>query len=497
MASSRKRSSSKRAAADLESGVATQLAGLVKPGDHLVAALSGGVDSVVLLNILQRVSARLRIRLSALHVNHQLSSNAVRWSAFCSRICRARGILIRNVKVKVKGGAGLEAAARAARYEEFARQRCDFVVLAHHQDDQVETLLLQLLRGAGVKGLAAMPLLRIQDSGFRIQGRKDREPKKTPNPVSRIPNPLILRPLLEVTRAEIEAYAKAHDLSWVEDESNAEIHFQRNFLRHEVLPLIARRFPAYRTTMARAARHLAEADGVLAELAAVDGGAQLRDGRLDVAAVMRLPPARALNLMRHFLAVHGVRMPNAARLAEALRQTLQAKRDAQVRIDLGAVELRRFEGHLHVVPKLAAHAARGRKHTRDRCRTSEIEAASDAVRRWRGERRLELPELGGSLVMAPCRGQGVSLARLSGGPVTIRLRRGGERLQPDARRPRRTLKNLLQEARVPPWVRKRLPLVFCGQDLVWAPAIGVDCAYRAAPRERAICPEWRPRARAG
>ena len=167
MASSKRRSSSKGAAADLESGVATLLAGLVKPGDHLVAALSGGVDSIVLLDILQRLSARLRIRLSALHVNHQLSSNAARWSAFCNRICRAREIPIRNVKVKVRRGDSLEAAARAARYEEFARQRCDFVVLAHHQDDQVETLLLQLLRGAGVKGLAAMPLIR-KDEGGRV-----------------------------------------------------------------------------------------------------------------------------------------------------------------------------------------------------------------------------------------------------------------------------------------------------------------------------------------
>ena len=493
MASSRKRSSSSGAAGDLASGVAAQLAGLVKPGDHLVAAVSGGVDSVVLLDVLKRLSTRLRVRLSALHVNHQLSANAARWSAFCARICRDRGIPFRSVKVKVRrrGGGGLEAAARAARYEEFARQRCDFVVLAHHQDDQVETLLLQLLRGAGIQGLAAMPLVRNLQGG---RGPAERT-GATGHPSSVIPHPSLLRPLLEVTRERILAYARRRRLIWIEDETNADRQFQRNFLRHEVLPLIGQRFPAYRTTIARAARHLAETNRVLAEVAAEDGGRRADDGTLAVAAVARLPPGRALNLLRHFLAGHGMRMPNAARLDEALRQALRATRDAQVRIDLGAAELRRFEGRLHVVPKLTVRerpAARYHRLPQDR-KTLSKKGTSDVVRRWRGEHRLELPELGGALVMAPCRGQGVSLTRLRGRPVTIRLRKGGERLQPDARRPRRTLKNLLQEARVPPWTRERLPLVFCGQDLIWAPAIGVDCRYRAAPRDRAIRPEWRPR----
>ena len=447
MASSRKRSRDKGGgeAGGLVSRVAGQLASLVKPGDRLVAGLSGGVDSVVLLDILHRLSARLGFRFSALHVNHQLSPNAARWSAFCRRICRARGIPFASAKVRVRRGDSVEAAARAARYEVFARQACEFVVLAHHQDDQVETLLLQLLRGAGVKGLAAMPPVR--------KG--------------------IFRPLLDVTRAEILAYARRRGLEWIEDESNADIHFQRNFLRHEVLPLLARRFPAYRGTVARVARHLAEADDLLAVLAAADGAGYLEDGTLEVAALARLSPPRARNLLRHFLAVRGEAMPGAARLDEALRQALHARRDAQVLVELDGSELRRFEGRLHVVPKLALPRA-------------------GHARRWRGERTLPLPELGGVLVFTPCRGKGVSLARLRGRPVTIRRRRGGERLQPDGRRPRRTLKNLLQEARLPPWERERLPLIYCGRDLVWAPVAGVDCAYQAAPRERALNPEWRP-----
>src|SRR5512134_192461 len=295
MASSRKSSRSK--AIDLTARVAGQLQPIVRPSDRLLAGLSGGVDSVVLLDVLARVAPRLRLRLSALHVNHQLSPNAGRWESFCRRLCRARGIPFQSVKVGVRRGDSVEAAARAARHAVFARQDCEYVVLAHHRDDQVETLLLQLLRGAGVKGLAAMPAIRKAES---------RTQKSDPSVVSRQSSPAILRLLLDVTRAEILAYAKARKLKWIEDESNQDIYFRRNFIRHEVLPVLARRFPAYRATLARAAGHLAKAALLLDELAAADAAGHLADAALSVAALRRLPLARARNLLRYFLALHGV-----------------------------------------------------------------------------------------------------------------------------------------------------------------------------------------------
>jgi tRNA(Ile)-lysidine synthase len=449
MASSRK--SSRSRPADLAARVAGQLKHIVKPSDRLLAGLSGGADSVVLLDLLGRLARKLRFRFAALHVNHQLSPNAGRWESFCRRLCRARGIPFQSVKVGVRRSDSVEAAARAARYAAFARQDCEYVVLAHHRDDQVETLLLQLLRGAGVKGLAAMPLVR-KDEGGRHK---------------------ILRPLLDATRAEILEYARKRGLKWIEDESNQDIYFQRNFIRHEVLPVIARRFPAYRATLARAAGHLAEAAQLLDELAAADAAGHLADGTLSVAALRRLPLARARNLLRYFLASQGATMPNAERLDEALRQALTAKQDARVRIELGGFELRRFESRLHLVAGLK-------------------EPAADYARRWRGEKEIALPELGGVLAMPQARGAGVSLARLEGRPVKIRVRRGGERLQPDCGRPRRSLKNLLQEAHVPPWERERLPLILCGDELVWAPGIGVACAFQATRGEAAVQPAWLP-----
>jgi tRNA(Ile)-lysidine synthase len=433
--------------------------------------LSGGVDSVVLLDSVQRIARTRGFRLSALHINHQLSPNAGRWAAFCRSMCRARGIPFRAVKVRVPRGNSVEAAARAARYAVFAAEAVDYVVLAHHQDDQAETVLLQLLRGAGVKGLAAMPLVRKAEGGRRKAEKVKCSAGSNPSVVSRQTSPAILRPLLNVTRQEILDYARQRKLKWIEDESNQDIYFQRNYLRHEVLPVIARRFPAYRTTLARSAHHLAEAAHTLDEVAAFDGAGAFDAGSLAVDALRRLPAARARNLLRYFIASHGLNMPGAGRLEEALRQAVNAKQDARVVVELGDFTLRRYAGRLHVVRSGSAPPAQYKKP-------------------WRGERKLGLPELGGVLTLAPTRGAGISLARLRGRPVMIRLRRGGEQLQPDRKRPRRSLKNLLQETRLPPWQRERLPLLYCGEHLVWVAGIGVDCRFQAAGVEPAIRPVW-------
>ena len=467
MASSRK---SSRSRLDLAARVAAQVRTVIRPRDRLLVGLSGGVDSIVLLDALHRIARTLGFHLAALHVNHQLSPNAGRWSVFCRDWCRARGIPFRAVKVRVPRGNSVEAAARAARYAAFAGAAADCVVLAHHQDDQAETVLLQLLRGAGVKGLAAMPLLRAEGRGPRVEGKTTRHSTLD----TRHAAPAILRPLLDVTRAEIEAYARKRKLKWIEDESNADIYFQRNYLRHEVLPVIARRFPAYRATLARAAQHLAEAARTLDEVAAADGAEWIESGSLAVDALRRLPAARARNLLRYFLAGHGLTMPGAGRLEEALRQALDAKQDARVLVELGNFTLRRHAGNLHLVRSGSAPLAHFEK-------------------RWRGEKEIALPELGGVLSLAPARGSGISLARLGARPVTIRVRQGGERLQPDCRRPRRSLKNLLQEARLPPWQRERLPLLYCGEHLVWVAGIGVDCTFQAQGREGALQPAWAPR----
>ena len=463
MASSGKSSRSRPHLPDLARRIRGRLSGIAPAGARLLVGLSGGLDSIVLLDCLRRIAPRLRVSLAALHINHQLSPNANAWERFCRRRCRAKGIPFASAKVVVPRGESVEAAARAARYSVFSRRQADFIVLAQHQDDQVETLLLQLMRGAGVRGLASMPLVRKAEGGRR---NAEGAGKNTGHPS-------ILRPMLDVTRAEILEYARRRRLEWIEDESNANVDIRRNFLRHEVLPVMARGFPAYRSTVARAARHLAEASELLDELAAQDGAGFAGNGTLAVDALRRLSPPRARNLLRFFLASRGVMMPGTERLDEALRQALTARQDAKIVVELTGATLRRHRGRLHVVPTLKL-PPRG------------------YARRWRGAREMELPELGGVLFMERSRGTGISIARLGHVPVTVRLRHGGEFLRPDCRRPRRSLKNLLQELGVAPWLRDQLPLVFCGRDLVWVPGIGVDCAFQADPGETALQPRWQP-----
>ena len=404
-------------------------------------ALSGGADSVALLDILAQLRSSLHFPLSAVYVNHQISPNAADWAEFCARLCAGYNIPFQAVKVDLKRqpGESLEELARDARYRVFAEQQADFIVLAQHLDDQAETLLLQLLRGAGAKGLSAMAELRIQDSGLRTG---------------------FLRPLLDVPRRLILDYAALRGLQWVEDESNADISYDRNFLRHRVLPELGKRFPGYRLTFARASRNLAESAQLSDDLARMDRAIAVVNGSLQVDALRSLSGARARNLLRYWLAESGIPMPSAGRLENLLQQLCSARDDAQVRISLGGVVIRRYRGEVHLEKKTPA-------------------PQPELALTWAFQDELELPDSGGRLLFERTTGQGLSLARLTAAPVTIRLRQGGERLRPDCLRPTRSLKNLLQETGMPPWQRQRLPLLFSGEKLVFVPGIGAACEYRA------------------
>jgi tRNA(Ile)-lysidine synthase len=406
-----------RKATSVGAAAKARLAPLRLRGKRLAVGLSGGLDSVVLLHVLHRASSPLGYELSAIHVNHGLSPNAGDWQKFCSAFCLDLGIPFKAVRVKVqKQGRGLEAAAREARRAAFVKLGVDAVALGHHLDDQAETVLFNLLRGAGLAGASGMPVL----------GRLGRK--------------LLLRPLLDVPRGAIRAYATEHRLGWIEDESNADEALTRNFIRRRLGPLLESRFPRWRENFARAARHFARAE-------------------LD-----------ARGLLRAYLKERGLRAPSEAKLLEMLKQF--GGNGGGISIPHDGVELRVFRGEVKALKA-----------------KQRIPFKSLA---WNGEARLALPALGGELRFRRARGQGIDRSLLKDKAWQIRLRSGGERLQVDARRPRRTLKNLFQEAGVPPWERERLPLLFCGNDLVWVPGLGADSGYAAAEGAAGIIPEWRP-----
>jgi tRNA(Ile)-lysidine synthase len=414
-------------------------------GAAVCVGFSGGADSVALLDLLAREGAR---PLAAVHVHHGLSPNADAWEAFCRDFCARREVPLSVVRVTVDRDSpdGIEAAARAARYAVYAKRAEPFIALAHHLDDQAETVLLQLLRGAGLKGVAAMPRLRaLPDS-----------------------NAQLFRPLLAYPRATLVEYARAAGLEWIEDESNASPAYDRNFLRHEIVPLLAARFPGWRESVARFARHAASADALLDEFAQQDGAPDVSSQAMFIHRPMN--EGRRANALRSFLARNEVPMPSEARLADIARQVYDARDDAEVRIDHAGVSLVRHRNRVFI----EAPPARGGGW--------RVE--------WHGETDLELGEDRGQVRFDALAGKGLRATLASVPGWHFRPREGGERIRLAANRPTRTLKNLLQEHGMPLWQRQSLPLLFHDERLVWVPGVGIAAEYACGPAEQGYFPCW-------
>lgn len=433
----------------IEAAAALLTAAGVGAGSRLCCALSGGVDSVVLFDLLCRLQPRFGFELGAAHVDHGLSPNAAAWARACAQRCAAARVPLQVFRVEVDRGHadGPEAAARAARHAALARIDCDWLVLGHHQDDQAETLLFRLLRGAGVRGAAAMRPV--------VAGRAGR--------------PGRLRPLLGLRRARLVDWAQAHGLDWVEDESNAELRFTRNAIRHRLLPAAEALFPAAVPALARAAAHFAAADELLGDLAAADAAACGPHG-LSRAALLALSPARQANLLRWLLHGHGASAPASLRLGEALRQLRACDPVHPLRLPLGPWACCAY---------------------RDRVWLEPAEPAPPQALRWRGEAALCWG--GDEVRFAAAEGQGLARERLAqAAQVVLAPRRAGMRLRLHPARPRRELRKLCQEAGIPEWLRDRLPVLWVDGEVAWVGAVGVAAEFACAPGGAGVLPEWRP-----
>jgi tRNA(Ile)-lysidine synthase len=427
----------------LQDRTAAQLVPLLPTGSKLLLGLSGGMDSVVLLHVLNTLAPKLGFTLSAVHVHHGISPNADAWAQFCAGVCARYSVplVIKHVDISpLKGAHGIEASARKLRHAAFAESEIPFVALAHHADDQAETLMLQLLRGAGLRGVSAMPLVREQGGQ------------------------LLLRPLLGCSRTELLAYAQQHGLEWIEDESNTDDSYPRNFLRHRLFPVLEERFPAWRDTLGRSASHFAEAAVILEEVALADGAGE---PLLAVEKLEALSLPRSKNLLRHFLHGHGAPMPQEAQLDDMLSQMRGARDNADVCVNFGDWQVRRYRGFIHVMKALPIF---------------------DPMLRldWQGEASLFWPPLQRDIHFTSVFGQGISREKLSQGRVSLRLRNGGETLRPHPLAARRSMKNLLQENGVPPWLRERLPLLYCGEELVCVVGVAVASAFQASEGEQSV-----------
>ncbi|WP_236101965.1 tRNA lysidine(34) synthetase TilS [Methylotetracoccus oryzae] len=417
-------------------------------------ALSGGLDSTVLLHLCHALrSTQPDLPLTAAHIHHGLQHHADDWVASCAEACRALDIplTICHVDARPKRGESPEAAARDARYTALSGLlgTGDTLLTAQHRDDQAETLLLQLLRGAGVAGLAAMPERAAFGPGF------------------------LARPLLQVGRAELTAYAEEHQLRWVEDPSNSDIRFARNYLRREIMPMLRARWPGADQALARSSAHCAETKDLLDELAAELLHRIADDSRdtLVVARLAELAPAQQRLVLRHWLSARGCTLPSTVLLERIRTEVCRAGRDRQPVVAWSDVEVRRFRGQLHL------------------CQATPNPDPSWETE-WDGRSPLLLPPNNGRLLAERWLGPGLDPAQWHEGRITVRYRRGGESLRLPDRGGSRELKKLLNEAGVPYWERNRIPLIYIDAALAAVADRWVDETFAGNPATESIRIRW-------
>ncbi len=466
-----------------------------------VVAYSGGLDSSVLLDVASKAASEIPV--VALHVNHGLSAHAGEWASHCAREAGLRNVpFVCHEVVLTDCGEGVEAAARHARYEVFADflKPGDLLLQAHHRDDQVETFFLRLMRGAGPAGLAGIPQSR--QLGAASLGR----------------------PFLSQSRATLAAYAQTEKLNWVEDESNAQTHFDRNYLRHNVLPLLQHRWPDMSDRVLAASTLCAEAAGMQSEQAATDVAQSDRrveriGESLDLELVRRLSCERQHSLLRYWCELLQLGVPSLSHLQQVRKQLLDeaGREDSVACVRWANAEVRGYGSRLYLMPSLppvVAHSANEHRHSGSLPDAEDSIASNPApviaetsipetnIAEAKGPitagiyETLSFPVSGrGRLLLCLRPASGVAgSVRLKTGLSGLRvdLRQGGERCRPVGRRHSQVLKKLLQEHRLEPWLRDRVPLLYSDDCLVAVGDLWVCDGYTAAPGEKGYELVWQP-----
>lgn len=406
--------------------------------DYLLA-YSGGCDSHVLLYLFSELKHLKYIRnIKAIHINHQLHDDSANWAKHCVEQCIQYDIPCDVISVSVDKnlGVGVEAAARKVRYDALQKLVNEKTVLltAQHADDQVETFLLQSLRGGGVKGLASMPMIKPFAKGF------------------------LSRPLLHVSQTQILEYAVSNKLNWIEDPSNENTQFDRNFLRQNIIPLLKQRWPSLNKTFHRITQHQAEAANLIDDLAAIDLELVAADGkRISIEHLNKLSLNRQKNVLRYWIeARNKLTVPDATHLMRILNEVVVAAEDSQPSVSWNDTIIRRFQGKLYADEN-----------------TEPLSLTT--VDNWKPEEAYTIYEslksTSRQLKTQKTKGKGLSVEKLANKNVSIRFRNGGEVCCPQGRGPHQhKLKKLLQEWDIPPWLRDTIPLVFV--DDVLAQVVG-------------------------
>ncbi|MEH6457226.1 MAG: tRNA lysidine(34) synthetase TilS [Cocleimonas sp.] len=414
----------------------------LSPSNKILVAYSGGLDSHVLLHLLSCIP-RDEFDLRAIYINHGLQSQAVDWGKHCQQVCQDLDVPFSSINVSIKPSKGesLEELARTARYQALyaALKQDEILMTAHHQNDQAETLLLQLFRGAGVHGLAAMA--------------NTNEIKVNSNTY------LHSRPLLHQSRQALEAYVRENDLKHIEDPSNQDTGFDRNFLRQKIMPLLRDRWLGIDKAISRTATLQAETKGLLDEVAQQDlpsilaselsiftGGNDqpLLFAPIAIPRLLKLSDAKQRLLIRYWVSKQGFLNPSAKKLQHIFTDVIESAKDKQPLVEWKGAELRRFQDHLYIMSPLLAHDV-------------------TQVISWQADSPLNIPSI--NITLNP------DLLDTDSENITVRFRQGGETIE-IPKRGNISLKNLFQEQQIPPWVRSRLPLIYIDDKLI--KIVGLD-----------------------
>jgi len=418
-------------------------------------AYSGGVDSQVLLHAMAQIQYQFTsASVHAVYVNHGLNPRSDDWSRHCGQVCEQLKIPFQSIDVDATAlpGESPEAKARQVRYGALKRliREGDCLLTAHHKDDQLETLLLQLMRGSGPKGLAAMPSAVKFAAGYH------------------------LRPLLTCKREDIQAYAHHHKLKWIDDDSNQNIQFDRNFLRHEIIPALKQRWPSLLQTANRTASLCAEASELLeneAQRELRELTAQAPDA-LDMTGLCQLSAAKMRNVLRYWIHSLGFLLPSQAQLNSVIVNVVKAANDAVPLVSWQACEIRRYRSTLYIMPPLNAHNP-------------------EQIVAWNAHDALIISGVG-EISARRQPGEGVASKYITQSNATIRFRQGGERIKPQGGAHHRQLKKLLQELGVPPWLRERIPLLYINDCLAAVGQLIVDDAFKTSAAEEGLIINWQP-----
>ena len=422
---------------DLLNSFQTELASLAPQSGHFKVALSGGLDSVVLLHLFSRLQP---CNVTAHHVHHGLSDNADDWVGFCTKTCTSLSIpvTVSHVTIDKKNRTSLEALAREKRYAVLTEGFCEqnYLVTGHHQDDQLETVILALKRGAGLTGLQGIIAKQSLSAGH------------------------LIRPLLNFSRQQLECYAKQFELTWIEDESNTDQKFDRNFIRHSITPLLKSRWPAITKTVARSANHCQTQQQLIDEITESDfQTCQLPELALDIEKLLTLTETRRNNVLRYWFKVGELNYPSTKQLSVIWQDLVLAQADAEPRILLQGMSVCRYRKAIYLVDekqiKIEKHKINWQSEQSITLNTGRLTLKLDAHDDF----------LNNDYIVEVCFRKELE---------------SGFLCQPNDREKRRSLKKLLHEYHVPPWLRDSVPLLFINSELV--AAVGIfNCKTTLSP----------------